>query len=266
MQPIQDLPAPVAKQLLGICFDIDDTVTTHGVLDPGAYTALHRLRDAGLKLIAVTGRPLGWAEIVARTWPVDAAVGENGAGWLAVRDGALVRGYWDTDDARAEQQKKLRELRSHVEQHMPQAPVTDDQWARRCDLAFDVGEFAKLPAEDIKKLVTMIETSGAHAVVSTVHAHAAYADCDKPRGVVRAARELLSLDVEAQPERWLFVGDSGNDAPAFEWFPVCAGVANVRDFLDRLPRAPAYVARQRCGAGFKEIADHILELRRDEHA
>jgi hydroxymethylpyrimidine pyrophosphatase-like HAD family hydrolase len=79
--------------------------------------------------------------------------------------------------------------------------------------------------------------------------------------VVRAVREVLGRDVPATRDRWLFVGDSGNDAPAFSYFPVSAGVANVRDHLARLPVKPAYVASLARARGFAEIADHLLAQR-----
>ena len=43
------------------------------------YDALWDLSDAGLRLVAVTGRPSGWGEVIARQWPIDGAVTENGA-------------------------------------------------------------------------------------------------------------------------------------------------------------------------------------------
>ncbi|MDR0448042.1 MAG: HAD hydrolase family protein, partial [Treponema sp.] len=62
-----------------VLMDIDDTLTTGGKLSAPAYTALWRLHEAGLKVIPITGRPAGWCDLIAREWPVDAVVGENGA-------------------------------------------------------------------------------------------------------------------------------------------------------------------------------------------
>ena len=41
--------------------------------------ALADLARAGLHVIPITGRPVGWSEPFARDWPVDAIVAENGA-------------------------------------------------------------------------------------------------------------------------------------------------------------------------------------------
>jgi HAD superfamily hydrolase (TIGR01484 family) len=259
--PIEEFPSSAAKSLLGVCFDIDDTVTSHGTLDVAAYVALGALRDAGLKLVAVTGRPLGFAEIVARTWMVDAAVGENGAGYIARSGTGLAFGYWDDEPTRAAQQRTLRQIRERVAREMPHVRESDDGWARRCDLAFDVNERTSLPRGDVERLVAIIESSGATALVSSVHAHAQLSEHDKAQGVAHALEELWALEPNVVRERFLFVGDSGNDAPAFAWFDWTAGVANVRRYLDRLPRPPRYVAQASCGEGFAEIARTLLALR-----
>ena len=62
-----------------ILTDIDDTLTTDGRLTSAAYGALERLSNSGYKLIPVTGRCAGWCDHIARMWPVDGVVGENGA-------------------------------------------------------------------------------------------------------------------------------------------------------------------------------------------
>src|SRR6186713_1710034 len=58
--------------------DIDDTLTDEGLLRPESYAALWKLKEKGLHVIPITGRPAGWCEMIARFWPVDGIVGENG--------------------------------------------------------------------------------------------------------------------------------------------------------------------------------------------
>jgi HAD superfamily hydrolase (TIGR01484 family) len=247
--------------LLGVCFDIDDTVTRHGTLELSAYAALFDLARAGLRLIAVTGRPLGFAEVAARMWPIAAAVGENGAGFAARAAHGVSLGYWDDAALRSQQALRLREIRERVASELPQVVVSSDNWARRCDLAFDVGEEVQLPRPEVDQLVAIIQAEGARATVSSVHAHAQLGDHDKAQGVARAAHTLWGLSAEQVKQGFLFVGDSGNDAAAFAWFEHSAGVANVRRFLDRLPVPPRYVAEAEYGAGFAEIAQLLLSKR-----
>ena len=59
----------------------------------------------------------------------------------------------------------------------------------------------------------------------------------------------------------VFVGDSPNDAPMFAYFPNAVGVANIREFTGRLEAEPAYVAQTRCGEGFVEVVDALLNVR-----
>mgnify|MGYP002009329546 CR=1 FL=1 len=53
-------------------------MTLDGRLLPESFEALWRLRDAGIRVVPVTGRPAGWCDLIARTWPVDGVIGENG--------------------------------------------------------------------------------------------------------------------------------------------------------------------------------------------
>jgi HAD superfamily hydrolase (TIGR01484 family) len=261
VQPIRSIEAAACKALRGVVFDVDDTLTRDGVLEPEAYAALFRLRASGLALIAVTGRPLGFAEIIARMFPVALAIGENGAGWVRVADGQLITGYVDSATDRAAQRVLLERVRERVARDAPWAQLTDDSWARRCDLTWDIGERVHVEAERVAALCALIEREGARAVVSSVHAHAFASACDKARGVVQACRVELGADLDAGRASWLFVGDSANDTAAFAHFPLSAGVANVREHLAKLPVAPRYVSQADRGRGFAEIADVVLELR-----
>lgn len=257
MRPIADADL---RGIEGVAFDVDDTLTTHGILTSAAYDALSSLRDAGLRLVAVTGRPLGWADAMASMWPIDAAVGENGAGWAWREGRALQVGYADDPVTRAEQRDVLEAIRKDVRTHLPDIREASDQAARRCDLAFDVGEAEQPDASRVAALVALIRSHGAAATVSSVHAHAVPGSWDKARGVRGAVRD--ALDAPLDLDRWLFVGDSGNDEAAFALFEHTVGVANVRDHLERLSAKPAWVTREARGAGFAELAARLLESRR----
>jgi HAD superfamily hydrolase (TIGR01484 family) len=258
MESIRNLPAAGIR---GLVFDIDDTVTRNGVLEAGAYAAMHQLADAGLDLVAVTGRPLGWSDVIARQWPVRVALGENGAGWAWVEGQRFHEGYFCDAEERASQSAVLERIRSEVARLMPHVRVTSDDRARRCDLAFDVGELVTLPRSDIDALVGLIESFGAASSVSTVHAHAVPGAWNKASGVARALHDALGVDLDSERDRWVFVGDSGNDAAAFAYFPNSVGVANVHAHLDRLPTPPRYVTDADRGRGFAELAAHLVSGR-----
>ena len=247
--------------VVGLAFDVDDTLSTHGRLTAEAFSALTALSDAGIALIAVTGRPLGWADSMAAMWPVAAAVGENGAGWAWRRGRGLEMGYAADPAERSEQTQRLRQIRAAVSAEMPEIRDAADQPARRCDHAFDVAERESVPEAQIAELVQIIERHGALATVSSVHAHAVPGRWDKATGVTRAVQDALGTELD--PARWVFVGDSGNDAAAFEFFERSVGVANVRAHLERIPKAPRWVTEAERGAGFVQLARALVEARGD---
>jgi hydroxymethylpyrimidine pyrophosphatase-like HAD family hydrolase len=71
----------------------------------------------------------------------------------------------------------------------------------------------------------------------------------------------MGLDLDAAKDKFVFCGDSPNDAPMFSFFPFACGVANVKDFIGRIDALPAYISQERGGQGFVEIADRILSAR-----
>ena len=79
MKPLADFASETARNLHGVFTDIDDTLTSDGYLPAISYTAMERLQEAGLIVVPITGRPAGWCDLVARLWPVNGVVGENGA-------------------------------------------------------------------------------------------------------------------------------------------------------------------------------------------
>lgn len=259
MLPLASLDRDAARRVAGVFTDVDDTLTTDGALDPDAYAALCIAAKAGLRVVPVTGRPGGWAEVLAAMWPVDAVVAENGALYVR-RDGARV--FWDDEPTRLLQRSKLDALAADLLATLPFARLVDDQPLRRVDVAFDVGERQKLGAREIAAIVEAIERHGARSLVSTVHAHAYYGAHDKAAMLLRLARALWSETDESATARYLYVGDSPNDQAGFARFPLSIGVANVARYADRLAPPPAYVTRERSGRGFAEAIDYLLALRK----
>jgi HAD superfamily hydrolase (TIGR01484 family) len=261
LRPLSELPRVVARGVKGVLFDIDDTVTRGGRLEVVALAALERLGEAGLLRVAITGRPLGWVEAIAHQWPVDLAIGENGAGFVKVDGAGVRRGYFLSDDERAEAKSALERLARRVRAELPEVGLSADQGSRRCDLAFDIGEHARVPAAIVERLVAIIEAEGLWAARSSIHVHAATGPWDKAVGGLWALEAALG---EAQDEAaWAFIGDSGNDAAAFARFPLSVGVANIDAHLDRLPSPPRFRTNAERGAGFAELAEALIAARID---
>lgn len=241
--------------LVGVLCDIDDTLTWSGRLVPAAFAALARLRSAGLRVIPVTGRPAGWVDHLARMWPVDGVVGENGGLWFWMEEGRLRRGFVQPEAERRANRARLDALAAEILLAVPGAALASDQPYRELDLAVDFCEdVAPLDRAAVDAIVAAFTAAGATCKVSSIHVNGWYGAFDKLEGFRRLA---AALDVDAAPERWIYVGDSANDGPMFAHFPLSVGVANVDDFLDRLEVWPAFRTASPGGEGFAELAARL---------
>ncbi len=264
LAPIATLDRTAARKLRGVLFDVDDTVTRDGRIEVAALAALYRLGEAGLLRVAVTGRPIGWAESIAHQWPVDLAVGENGAGFVRVASDGVREGYFLDGDARTLARSALAALGERALREVPEIPRSADHGSRRCDLAFDVGEHARPSEESIARLVALVEEAGLSWLRSSVHLHVVPGPWDKASGALLAIE--AALDEPPDPAAWAFVGDSGNDAAAFARFPFSVGVANVREHLHHLPVPPRYMTTADRGLGFAELTDALIAARARDDA
>lgn len=248
----------------GVCFDIDDTFSTDGKITAGAFSALWRLREGGFALVAITGRPAGWCDHIARFWPVNAVVGENGAFTFYMQDG--VRKRLETPGAStggnvAETRARLQRLGEKIRQRFPHAKWASDQPYREFDLAVDFREDVPAwPREEVDALVELCKAEGAHAKISSIHVNAWFGDYDKRRGMEHwlASGAPGGVNPPRAQAEWLYVGDSPNDEPLFGWFENSVGVANLREFLDRIQSPPRWITRERSGAGFEEVAQRLI--------
>jgi hypothetical protein len=264
MRPLSSLPVEIARNLIGVFTDIDDTLTTDGRLPAAAYAALERLHKSGLAIVPITGRPAGWCDMVARFWPVAGVVGENGAFYFRYDHAArrMIRHFAASEAERAENRRKLKGLAARILREVPGAAIASDQLYREADLAIDFREdVAPLPPEAVDRIVALFEEAGAVAKVSSIHVNGWYGAYDKLSMTRIFARDILGLNLEATRSLFVFCGDSPNDEPMFDFFPFACGVANVRDFAARMSALPAFVSEARGGTGFVEIANRILSAR-----
>ena len=265
MTPLTDCPRAILAAVDGVLTDIDETVSTEGRLTAEAYGALGALKEAGLLVVPVTGRPAGWCDHIARFWPVDAVVGENGAFWMwhDRAEGKLRTRFVQADAVRAEGRRRLDQIRAQVLREVPGAGIASDQPYRVADLAVDFREdVPPLAPADIQRIVAIFERQGAHAKVSSIHVNGWFGDYDKLTTSRLMMGELFGIDIDARRARYVFAGDSPNDAPMFGYFPNAVGMANVGDFTGRLTHQPRWVTAARSGAGFVELARALLEARR----
>ena len=261
MQPLASFALAARRAIRGVFTDIDDTLSTDGRLTAAAYGALESLQRAGFLVVPITGRPAGWCDMIARFWPVDAVVGENGAFYFRYeRDRRhLVRRFLDDTPVRIEKRARLARLGERILAAVPGAALASDQPYRESDLAIDYCEdVPRLPDAAIDRILALFGEAGATAKLSSIHVNGWFGDYDKLGMTRRLMQEVFAVDLDAERERFVFAGDSPNDQPMFAFFPHAVGVANVADFADRLAQKPRYVTRGRAGEGFAELAEALI--------
>jgi HAD superfamily hydrolase (TIGR01484 family) len=282
MLPLAAWPASERRGIVGVFTDIDDTLTTDGAITTDALQALADLKAAGLVVIPITGRPIGWCEPFmsgAAPWPVDAMVAENG-GVAFVRPAAtdtssqigiqpssnlhstLSKLYQQDATTRASNQVRMQKIATRVMFEVPGVFLTRDSVGRETDVAFDYNEFAHLPPATVQRVLSILRREGMQTTVSSIHIHGCFGHFDKWQGANWIVRELFGRDLAQELDRWVFVGDSGNDQAMFEHFTHSVGVANIRKFESQLTHLPRYIAPSERGAGFAEVVRAVLRYRR----
>lgn len=264
MEPLSAFPPDARRAVRFVLTDIDDTLTHGGRLPAVAYGALERLQAAGLRVVPITGRPAGWCDHIARMWPVDGVVGENGALYFHY-DGAarrMRRRYHKPEAERRADRARLEALGREILAAVPGAAIAADQAYREADLAIDYCEdVPPLPREAVQRIVDCFQAAGATAKVSSIHVNGWFGQYDKLGMTRRLFAEVFGTELEACREQVVFAGDSPNDEPMFAFFPNAVGVANVRAWAGGLTHPPRWVTRAEGGAGFAELADALLAVR-----
>jgi HAD superfamily hydrolase (TIGR01484 family) len=261
MQPLASMPDATRRAIRGVLTDIDETLTTHGRLTAEAYAAMERLRAAGKLVIPITGRPAGWCDHIARMWPVDAVVGENGAFYMRYDATAhkLLRRFVDDEPTRRRHRDRLAAIAERIVAAVPGSALASDQRYREADVAIDFCEdVPPLERAAIDRIVAMMEAEGMTARVSSIHVNGWFGTYTKLTMTKHLLSEVFAIEVDRDRDAFVFAGDSPNDAPMFAYFPNAVGVANVCRFADRIATLPAYVTQAESGAGFAELASFLL--------
>ena len=268
MLPLVECPAGRLKRVRGVLADIDDTLTSDGRLTADSYAAMEHVHNAGLAMIPITGRPAGWCDHIARMWPVDAVVGENGAFWFRYdHQRRQMHRYFECDaEQRRAQRDKLRSIADEVMRRVPRARVAADQLYREADLAIDYCEdVPRLTDEEVNTIVSVMSSKGLTVKVSSIHVNGWFGTYDKLTTTRKLLLECFGAQTRIQ-EEFCYIGDSPNDEPMFAYFDISFGVANVAEFASRMKDHPKYVTRASGGAGFAEFSAYLLRTRRSAHS
>lgn len=264
MSTLRPLREADLSRVEAVFTDVDGTLTTKGKLTSGTLRAIEWLNAVNVPVVLVSGRPSGWGEAWVRQWPVAGAIMENGALHYAWRGSKLEKSFDQPEKQRLVHRKQLA---AHVQaalKAVPGAQLSSDSSATEVDLAIDYAEDAALGPEAADALENFLHKRGVTAVRSSVHVNCWLGDFDKLKAVKRFVRTEWKKTVARDDERYVYVGDSFNDAPMFRAFSLSVGVANVKDVLATLKDSPKFVTRAREGKGFGEVADAIVRARKKQ--
>ncbi len=260
--PWNSAPGTALRTVRAVLTDIDDTLTNHGKLPAQAFEAIHQLAAAGIAVIAVTGRPAGWCDHIARMWPVAAVVGENGAFYFRYEEAEkrMHRVYAQGTSDRESSQQKLHAIARLILKKFPGTAIASDQAYREIDVAIDFCEdVPPLSLSTAQAIAEEFASRGAIAKVSSIHVNAWFGNHDKLSMSLKLLRDLYGMSEEMARQSVVYCGDFPNDSPMFGFFPFSVAVANAAPLLSLMPARPAYITLEEGGFGFAQIAKRLLE-------
>ena len=263
--PLRELPRAIRQGIVHLFTDIDDTLTAGGMLPASSYSALWDLAAAGIRVVAVTGRPAGWCDHIARMWPVAGVVGENGAFVYRYdrKSRRMHRLSASADIGAPDERAALAAIAARVLREVPGTAIAADQPFRVADFAIDFSEdVTPLPLSRVDEICRILDEEGVRFRVSSIHVNFWKGDFDKMKGVRLFLAEEGAADATELLAHAVFIGDSPNDEPLFAGFPHSIAVGNLRRFLGRLQHRPEYIAEQESAEGFCAAAALFLEARR----
>jgi HAD superfamily hydrolase (TIGR01484 family) len=253
--------APLATAELGqikaIAVDIDGTITLDGRFSSQLFTTLERLQTAEIPVLLVTGRSAGWVESLANYLPVTGAIGENGGCYMSRDVRCQLLGNLKPKEI-SQHREKLADCFWQLQGSYAQIQESSDNRWRLTDWTFDLD---KLSASDLWEINAQCDRWGWSFTYSTIQCHIRLATQNKGTGIRQVVKKHFSGFFSGlKQSQILTIGDSPNDTEMFdpEEFSLSVGVANIREYADRLTHQPAYIAENPEVTGFIEIAEALL--------
>jgi HAD superfamily hydrolase (TIGR01484 family) len=259
MRPFSEVPSVALAKVRFVLSDMDDTLTFEGRLSSATYAAMERLRGAGIVVVPVTAAPAGWCDLIARMWPVDAVIGENGGFYFSRDDARRVRReFWLPDGERARNMARIAEIAERIVAANPETRTASDQHYRETTWAIEPIETDGRRAAISERVASAWRAAGTNCAINSLWVLGWLGDFDKLKMSLKMAAEVFAIDLAADRDSVIYVGDSLNDEPMFGFFPNSVGVSTVAQYLNRLRTPPQWVTEGPGGAGFVEVAEVLL--------
>jgi hypothetical protein len=258
MRPLAEADPSTFRSVRFVLTDMDETLTHHERLSARTYDSLERLQQAGVKVIPVTAAPAGWCDQMARMWPLDGVIGENGGFFFRRGDQGLERMYWhSTKDQPFVAQYLVGEIAQRVQAAVPAAVLAQDQPYRLTSVAFNRPQ----DEETRSALTAALQEAGAGVAANDLWVVGWIGGYDKLTMTRRILAEVYGVNIDADRDTVLYVGDSSNDASMFAFFHHTVGVSTVTRYLSEIPIPPYWITSGPGGEGFVEAADAVIRSR-----
>ncbi len=265
MKNINEITKAEALGIKFILTDIDGTLTgPEGRIAPEIYSMFLKLREAGYKIIPVTGRTAGWASVAITDWPVDAIIVESGSVVYYLENGSRKEFiHPSVPENRYSVHEKIREIALAKN---PKIKVSIDQYSRFNDFAFNYAEDEddKLTFEEAKEVLEAVKSIGAKGNISSIHVNTWFGDYDKLPMSLLFLKEHYGI--ENPKDCVIYFGDAANDEEMFGYFPTACGVANLMKYAQHMEHLPSYITTYEGGEGFCEAAEILLTAKKDAMA
>jgi len=256
MKPLSEVNKKYFSKIKILMFDLDGTFISNDRLKSSTYYRLEKLMDNKIKTVVVTGRPAGWCDLIARWWPVDSVIGENGALSYSMLDGKMDRQFFDETVSVNKSKEFLNSLLDDIKSNFGEINLAADQPFRLLDLALDISEENNLSKKKVREIYDFCISKGANAAVSNIHLNIWYGNYNK---CDMALKILDNLNIKV--DECVFVGDSPNDSPMFKKFRFSVGVKSVVSYSNFMTDYPSFVTERDGNQGFEDLVDFILLTR-----
>tara|TARA_Y100001970_G_scaffold146506_2_gene179891 strand:+ start:5651 stop:6421 length:771 start_codon:yes stop_codon:yes gene_type:complete len=256
MKPLSKFNQKKLEKVKILMFDLDGTFVANDILKSSTYKSLENLRVNGIKTVVVTGRPAGWCDLIARWWPVNSVIGENGALSYGMLNGKMQREIFDSAITLEESNKFLNSLFKEIKSNYKGVHLAADQSFRQWDLALDISEECSIAMEEVKEIYDFCISKGANAAISNIHLNIWYGNYNKCSMALKIL-EKWKINID----ECIYVGDSPNDAPMFKQFPLSVGVSSVVKYSELMSDFPSYITDNDANQGFEELVNFILSTK-----
>lgn len=230
-----------------IATDMDGTLTQEGKFTSQLLTILESLAAKNIPVLIVTGRSAGWVSGIAHYLPITGAIAENG-GLFYNNQNQTSELITDINKVKVHR-SELKQVFQLIQNKFPQIKESSDNKFRLTDWTFDI---SSLKVPQLETMNSMCRDAGFDFTYSTVQCHIKPQQQDKATALQQVIKKHFS---HLTPHQVVTVGDSPNDESLFnsDYFPLSVGVANIKDYCDRLQHQPQYVTHFTEVQGFCEL-------------